>query len=110
MKKNITKTKLRIGDEVIIITGNSLGSTGKIREIDKANGKVLIEGANFVKKHKKPTQENQKGDVVDIPSYINISNVMYYNSKTNKGERIGYKFEDGKKKRYLKQSNTLIDK
>lgn len=67
------KNKLRHGDEVLVIAGNDRGKTGKVISI---NGeRILIEGINVRKKHMKPTQQNQKGQIIDIECAINISNV-----------------------------------
>ncbi|MCC5832104.1 MAG: 50S ribosomal protein L24 [Chlamydiales bacterium] len=67
------KTQLRKGDEVIVIAGNDKGKTGKVISI---NGeRITVEGVNIRKKHMKPTQQNQKGQIIDIECGIHISNV-----------------------------------
>jgi large subunit ribosomal protein L24 len=94
---------LRSKDEVIVITGNNKGKTGKILSI---NGeRVIVEGVNVRKKHMKPTQENQKGQIIDIECPLHISNIKpcvdgkaikLRVRKNAKGEREQY-FLDNKK-------------
>lgn len=66
--------KLRGGDQVIVIAGNDRGKSGKILSFPK-EGRVVVEGINIRKKHMKKTQENQKGQILDIERSIHISNV-----------------------------------
>jgi large subunit ribosomal protein L24 len=67
--------QIRKGDEVVVIAGNDRGKVGKVVSFPK-EGRVLVEGVNVRKKHMKRTQENQKGQIIDIERAINISNVM----------------------------------
>lgn len=64
---------LRKGDEVTVIAGNDRGKVGKVLSFNK--DRVVVEGINIRKKHKKPTQQNQKGQIIDIECGIHISNV-----------------------------------
>jgi large subunit ribosomal protein L24 len=104
------KSKLRKGDEVVILAGKSRGETGTIETIDKKTSRVFIAGKNLNKKHQKPDLQNHEGGIVDVPMGIHISKVALADGKTKKPTRIGYKIEGGKKSRYAKKSNTLIDK
>ncbi len=65
--------KLRKGDEVMVIAGNDKGKTGKV--ISRNDTRIIVEGVNVRKKHMKPTQQNQKGQIIDIECGIHISNV-----------------------------------
>lgn len=67
------KTFLRKGDEVTVIAGNDKGKTGKVISIN--GDRIIVEGINVRKKHMKPTQQNQKGQIIDIECGIHISNV-----------------------------------
>ena len=67
------RLRLRLGDTVMVIAGNDRGRTGKI--LACFPNKVIVEGVNIRKKHKKPTQENQKGQIIDIECPIHNSNV-----------------------------------
>ncbi|MFW5444207.1 MAG: 50S ribosomal protein L24 [Methylococcaceae bacterium] len=101
--------KLRLGDEVIVLIGKDKGKQGKIlKMIDE---KVLVEGINRVKKHQKGNPNaGVQGGIIDKDMPINISNVALYNPETQKADRVGFKFlEDGKKVRYFKSTNEVVD-
>ncbi len=102
--------KLRNSDEVIVLTGKDKGKQGKIiRIID--DKKVLVEGVNRVKKHQKGNPNaGVQGGIIDKDMPISISNVALYNSETQKADRVGIKFlGDGKKVRYFKSTNEVVD-
>lgn len=96
-------TRMRKGDEVIIIAGNDKGRTGKI--LSMQGERITVEGVNVRKKHMKPTQQNQKGQIIDIECSIHISNVKPFingnavklRTRFNKqGEKELYYLEDHK--------------
>lgn len=102
--------KLRKGDEVIVVIGKDKGKQGKIvRIVDEA--KVLVEGINRAKKHQKGNPNaGIQGGIIDKDMPINISNVALYNPETKKADRVGFKFlDDGKKVRYFKSTNEVVD-
>ena len=72
-------SKLKKGDEVIVVTGDHKGSKGKILEFMREKNRVLVEGVNLVKKHEKKTQDNPQGAIVEREASIHFSNVQ----KTN---------------------------
>lgn len=102
--------KIKKGDEVIIRTGKDKGKSGRVTKILK-DEKVLVEGINQVKKNQKanPNAGISGGIIIkDMP--INISNVGLYNPQTKKADRVGYRvLEDGKKVRFFKSTNEVID-
>lgn len=102
--------RIRQGDEVIIRTGKDKGKSGRVSKILKDN-KVLVEGINQVKKNQKPNPNaGISGGIVVKDMPINISNVGLYNPVTKKADRVGFKFlEDGKKVRYFKSTNEVVD-
>ncbi len=73
--------KLRTGDTVMVIAGNDKGRSGTVKEVQRAAGRVVIEGINLRWKHKKPSQKNPKGERVQIEIPIHASNVMHTDSK-----------------------------
>jgi large subunit ribosomal protein L24 len=83
------KTRLKKGDNVTVISGNSKGSTGKILFVNREKGRVIVEGVNIMHRHTKPSQKNQQGGIVKREAPINISNVMLICPKTNEPTRIG---------------------
>ena len=100
--------KLKRDDEVIVIAGKDKGKTGKISTV-LANGKVIIEGVNTVKKHQKPNpQAGVTGGIVEQAAPIEVSNVAILNSETGKADRVGFRVEDGKKVRFFKSNNELV--
>ena len=106
--------RLKVGDTVVVIAGknrftkdkkgNVVPATGKILEIYPKTNRVLVEGINKVKKHQKPTQENQQGGIVEVEAPIHASNVMIIDPKTNKGTRVGHTTDKkGKKNKNCKK-------
>lgn len=104
------KSKLRKGDEVVILAGKSRGETGTIESIDKKTSRVYIAGKNLNKKHQKPDLQNHEGGIVDVAMGVHISKVALADGKSKKPTRVGYKVEGGKKVRIAKKSKSLVDK
>jgi len=102
-----TKIKLKRGDLVQVISGKEIGRTGKILMIDRSKAKVIVEGLNMQTKHQKPNRANQTGGITRREAPLHISNVMYLHK--DKPTRLGYKIEDGKKKRFAKSTGEVID-
>lgn len=96
------------GDTVIVIAGRDKGKTGVIQKVIPESNRVVVENVNLRKKHKKPTQQNPDGGIVEIYAPINASNVMLLDPKTKKPTRIGHKIVKGKKVRYAKKSGTTL--
>ena len=101
------KTKLRKGDEVIVLAGKDKGKKGKILRILPANQKAIVSEINKVKKHKKPGN-NEPGGIVDKEMPIQISNIAYFDAKSNKAVKIGFKISKDKKVRFNKNSGKEI--
>ena len=102
--------KLKKGDMVQIVSGESKGQSGKIIKVDTIKNRVFIEGVNIVKRHTKPNQKNQQGGILDKEASVHRSNVMLLCDKTNKPTRVGVKvLENGKRARYSKKSKELVD-
>ncbi|MCF7971209.1 50S ribosomal protein L24 [Methylobacter sp. Wu8] len=102
--------RIKQGDEVIVRTGKDKGKSGRVSKVLKDN-KVLVEGINQVKKNQKPNPNaGVSGGIVVKDMPINISNIGLYNPATKKADRVGFKFlEDGKKVRYFKSTNEVVD-
>ena len=99
---------LRKGDKVIVIAGRDKGKTGVIQKVDPKTNRVVVEGVNLRKKHKKQTQNNPEGSIVEIYAPIDASNVMIVDPKTKKPTRIGHKIVKGKKVRVAKKSGAEL--
>ena len=100
--------KIKKGDTVLIITGKDKGRTGKVfTSLPKEQG-IIIEGMNLVKKHVKAKRQGEKGQLVQIPAKINISNVKLVCPKCGKAVRVGYKVENKQKNRICKKCSQVI--
>lgn len=102
--------KIKKGDEVIVIAGKkeNKGQRGIVLKVHK--DLVLVEGINQVTKHVKPNpQKEEEGGIIKKEAYLHISNVMLFNKESGKGEKVGFKFENGKKVRFFRTSGTLVD-
>jgi large subunit ribosomal protein L24 len=111
---------IKAGDTVAIIAGrdqfvtdkkgNKTRKTGRVIKVYPRTDRVLVEGVNIVKKHQRPTQQNEKGGILEKEAPIHVSNVALLDPKTNKPTRVGFRFVDGKKVRYAKKSGESLDK
>tara|TARA_Y100000766_G_scaffold260233_1_gene249834 strand:- start:866 stop:1192 length:327 start_codon:yes stop_codon:yes gene_type:complete len=107
--KNNARTRLRAGDEVVVIAGRDLGKTGTITSIKK--NKAFVTGINVVKKHTKPNpQLGITGGIVEQESPIDLSNIQIWDSKIKKGSRLSMKLNEktGKKERLNKKTGKVI--
>ena len=107
------KSKLKKGDEVIVITGKSKGQSGKITRVVTETNRVYVEGVNLVKKFlsaRKAMMLQQEPGQIQVETSIAVSNLMLKDPKTGKPTRVGYRIEaDGSKVRIAKGSNTVLD-
>ncbi|MDP6437604.1 MAG: 50S ribosomal protein L24 [Gammaproteobacteria bacterium] len=103
--------RIKKGDDVIVVAGKDKGRRGTVLNVIDIDGQVLVEGINVVKKHTKPNPNaGVQGGIVDMERPIHVSNVMLFNPVTGKGDRIGIKMlEDGRKVRYFKSNNEVVD-
>ena len=100
--------KIRKGDEVIVTTGKDKGRRGTVLEVFP-DERVLVEGVNLAKKHIKPNPNiGEMGGIKDKAMPLQISNVLVFNPKTKKGERVGFRVEkDGSKVRVFKSGDVV---
>ncbi|MDQ2695906.1 MAG: 50S ribosomal protein L24 [Pseudomonadota bacterium] len=102
--------RIKKGDEVVVITGKDKGRRGTVTRVLE-NDRVIVEGVAMVKRHTKPNPgRGIAGGIVEREAAIHISNVMLYNPVTKKGDRIGFRtLEDGRKVRYFKSNQEVVD-
>ncbi|WMN58907.1 50S ribosomal protein L24 [Pseudoalteromonas xiamenensis] len=101
--------KIRRDDEVIVLAGKDKGKRGKVLSVVTETGRVFVEGVNLIKKHQKPVpQLQQPGGVVEKEASIDVSNIAIVNPETGKADRVGFRFEDGKKVRFFKSTGKTI--
>lgn len=101
------KFKIKKGDDVIVTTGKDKGRKGKVLSLDTKAHRVVVQGVNIVKRHTRPTQQDP-GGIKEKEKSIHISNVAHIDPKSDKATRIGYKIENGEKRRFAKASGQLI--
>ena len=89
--------KIHKNDTVLIITGKDRGRKGKVLQTLPKTGKILVEGINIRKKSVRPKKSGEKGQIVEMPGFSNISNVKIICPKCNKATRIEYKISADKK-------------
>ena len=102
------KLKIKTGDTVRIIAGDHKGTEGKVVLVDREKNKAIVEGANMVSKHEKPSAQNPQGGIVKKEAPIHISNLSLIDSKSGEATRVGYEVRDGKKVRISKKSKEVI--
>jgi len=105
----MAKLKVRKGDTVQVIAGNSKSKVGKILAVDTEKGKVIVEGANIITKHIKPSAQNPNGGIVKKEASIDISNVALVDPSTNQTSKVGRKLNaEGSLQRYFKSSGQFV--
>jgi large subunit ribosomal protein L24 len=83
--------KIRKGDQVLIIKGKDRGKKGKVLRGFPKKNQVLVEGVNIKKKHRRPRREGEKGEIIEVPAPIYVSNVKLICPKCKRPTRVGYK-------------------
>ncbi len=103
--------KIKKGDEVIVIAGKDKGRRGVVLSIPKDGETLVVEGVNTAMRHTKPNPNSgDKGGIVVKTKPIQRSNVMLYNPISGKGSKVGIRtLEDGRKARYFKDTNELVE-
>ncbi len=103
--------RLKQGDEIVVITGKDKGRRGEIRSVNP-DGKVIVDGINVVKKHQRGNPNaGVEGGIITKEMPMQSSNVMLFNEKAGKGDRVGFKtLENGRKVRYFKSNGEQLDK
>jgi large subunit ribosomal protein L24 len=100
--------KIKKGDTVLITSGKDRRKKGKVLTSFPPERKVIVEGINIRKKHQKPRRTGEKGQIVQLPGPLDISNVKLICPKCGKATRIGYKISGGKKYRICKKCKQEI--
>ena len=102
--------KIRKGDEVIVRSGKDKGRRGTVLQIFD-DGRILVEGVNLAKKHTKPNPNmGEPGGILDKAMPLDVSNVMVFNPKSKKGERVGIRVaDDGSKVRVFRGTGDVVD-
>ncbi len=100
--------RIRKGDDVVITAGRDKGRRGTVIGV-RDDQRLLVEGVNIVKKHVKPNpNQGVQGGIVQQEAPIHVSNVMLYNPKTEKADRVSYKQVDGVKQRVYRSTGDVV--
>lgn len=110
--EKLKKPQIKKGDTVVALTGKDKGKKGRVLIVDYKNHKITVESINVAKKAIRPSQQNQKGGIIDISLPIHISNVRLICPKCNKPTKVTRKLVNNKKVRICKNDkcNEVIDK
>jgi large subunit ribosomal protein L24 len=102
------RLKVKKGDTVVVTTGDNKGKQGRIVEVDRDKDRVIVEGVNMVKKHRKPSAQNPQGGIESIAAGIHVSNVKVLDNKGN-ATRVGRRRNsEGKLERFAKNSGETL--
>jgi large subunit ribosomal protein L24 len=102
--------KIRKGDQVVVLSGRDKGRKGAVLQV-LADGRVVVESINRVKKHQKPNpQANKPGGIVEKEMPLAMSKIAIWNPTAKKGDRVGIKtLGDGKRVRFFKSNGEMLD-
>ncbi len=101
--------KIKTNDKVKILSGKDKGKEGKILQVFRPAEKVVVEGANIMKKHLRSRRSGDKGQVIELSAPLHVSKVALICPKCNAAARVGYKLEAGSKKRICRKCKEFID-
>ena len=90
--------KIKVGDNVRVITGSNKGKEGKVLKVLRNENRVLVDGVNIIKKHVKPNRTNESGGILEVEAPIHISNVKLVTKETKKEVKESKKEKASKKK------------
>jgi large subunit ribosomal protein L24 len=79
--------KIKVGDNVRVITGSNKGKEGKVLKVLRKENRVLIDGVNIIKKHVKPNRDNETGGILEVEAPLHISNVKVVSKETKKEDK-----------------------
>lgn len=109
MAQGLFKIRIKKGDTVMVRSGKYKGKTGKVLSVHPKENKVTIEGINVVKRHRKPTQTQPQGGIIEMTKPIWVSKVGLLDSSAKKPSRVGYKLDaKGSKIRVMKTSGKEV--
>ena len=102
--------KIKKGDTVVVRSGIDRKKTGKVLDLNNDKGVAYVEGVHMRTHFQKANpQQNVEGKIYKKEGAIHLSNIAYYNENTKKPARVGFKLVDGKKVRYDKVNNDILD-
>jgi large subunit ribosomal protein L24 len=100
--------KIRKNDQVLIISGKDKGKKGKVLQVLKSAEKLVVENINMAKKSRKPRKQGEKGQIIQVPRPLHVSNVKLICPKCGEASRLGYKATEAGKFRICKKCQQEI--
>jgi large subunit ribosomal protein L24 len=100
--------KIKKNDQVQILSGKDRGKRGKVLKVDPKLGKLIVEGLNLAKRHRRPKKGGEKGQIVEVPALVSVSKVMLICTVCGKPAKVGYKITEGGKSRICKKCKAEI--
>ena len=100
--------KIKKGDRVVVLSGKDKGKEGVVTHALPAEGKVVVEGVNTAKRHRKARSATEAGGIISIDKPIDVSNVAIISPSDGKATRVGYKVVDGKKVRVCRRTGAEL--
>ena len=109
--------KIKKGDKVKILTGKDKGKIGKVLQVFESANRASVEGLNLLVKHMRPRKQGEKGQRIEFPAPINLSNVMLVCPKCDRPTRVAHKYlevmkndiKHKKKVRICKKCKQVMD-
>jgi len=101
---------IKKNDNVLIIAGKDRGKKGKVRKSLPRENKVMVEGANMIKRHSRAKGQARQAGIIELEAPMDVSNVMLICNKCNKPARVGHRrLSDGRKARICRVCEEVID-
>ncbi|WP_420622035.1 50S ribosomal protein L24 [Candidatus Poriferisodalis sp.] len=107
-RNQLPRLRVRKGDTVRVISGPDRGREGEVVSVDVQRRRLTVEGVNVGRKHERPSQQNQDGQIIDYLLPIDASNVAVVCPRTGQPGRVGFRFEGGRKVRYHRVSGEEL--
>jgi large subunit ribosomal protein L24 len=102
-------TKIRTNDTVVVISGKEKGKHGRVLRVNPDDNRVVVEKVNFIKRHRKPSQKQRKGGIIEVEGPLELSKVQVLCKKCDRPTRIGQVvLEDGKKQRFCRRCKETL--
>jgi large subunit ribosomal protein L24 len=109
--RKVEKIRLHRGDLVEVLTGKDRKKRGKVLEVDRATGRIVVQGVAMIKRHTRPNpQRNIKGGIAEREGSVHASNLMVVASENNQRSRIGSRVVDGRRVRVAIKTGEVLDK
>jgi large subunit ribosomal protein L24 len=99
---------IKKGDKIKIIAGKDRGKAGTILRALPASGRVVVDGLNIRKRHVRPRKSGQKGEIVQFPAPLHVSNVQLVCGTCGKAVRSGFQVQAGTKNRICRKCKAVV--